>query len=194
MPPRNKYTTMTNNQRTALCRHAAQNKQLTQQDLRNWLKETYDVTVSQPVISSTLKASVAWLGEEETRPENHKRQKIVKYPLLEEALIKWFTGNQEIINMSGDLLKEKEDSILEELLNTTAQEPEGEEEQENDSIEPVKISAKEAERMVDNLELFWMQDGNLAEAQKMRCMKKAIVAASVKSLGQTILDQYFRKA
>lgn len=38
VPQHKKYTIMTNCQRTALCKHAAQSKQLTQNDLGNCLK------------------------------------------------------------------------------------------------------------------------------------------------------------
>ena len=104
--------------RVKLCRKKGENKNSTQNELIAWLDETYKLKVSQGTVSNTLKRLQELLRGAETSQvsnPNLKRQKAVTYPLMEEALNNWFLTRQEIVNMSGDLLKLKGAYFLEEL-------------------------------------------------------------------------------
>jgi len=52
-----KYTTMTDKVRIALCNHKKRNPTLSQAELQHWLKLEHNIDVSQPMISQTLKRS-----------------------------------------------------------------------------------------------------------------------------------------
>ncbi|RKF82436.1 hypothetical protein GcC1_015046 [Golovinomyces cichoracearum] len=65
---------------------------------------------NQGTVSNTLKRSKELLRGAEIAQgsnPNAKRYKAVTYPLMEEALNNWFLTRQEMVNMSGDLLKLK---------------------------------------------------------------------------------------
>lgn len=104
--------------RVKLCRKKEENKNLTQNELIAWLDETYKLKVSQGTVSNTLKRLQELLRGAETSQgsnPNAKRHKAVTYPLMEEALNNWFLTRQEMVNMSGDLLKLKGAYFLKEL-------------------------------------------------------------------------------
>jgi hypothetical protein len=98
---------MTNEVRIALCEHKIKHPSLTQANLIMWLQETHNVFVSQGMISLTLKRSAEILAKKEDVNRAVKRQRTVKYPLMETALYRWFLTYQDQVNMSGDLTKEK---------------------------------------------------------------------------------------
>jgi hypothetical protein len=106
---------MTNEVRIALCEHKKKHPSLTQADLITWLQETHNVFVSQGTISLTLKRSAEILAKKEDVNRAAKRQRTVKYPLMETALYRWFITYQDQVNMSGDLTKEKVVYFLAEL-------------------------------------------------------------------------------
>jgi hypothetical protein len=106
---------MTNEVRIALCEHKKKHPSLTQADLITWLQETHNVSVSQGTISLTLKRSVEILAKKEDVNRAAKRQRTVKYPLMETALYRWFLTYQDQVNMLGDLTKEKAVYFLAEL-------------------------------------------------------------------------------
>ncbi len=106
---------MTNEVRIALCEHKKKHPSLTQADLITWLQETHNVSVSQGTISLTLKRSAEILAKKEDVNRTAKRQRTVKYPLMETALYRWFLTYQDQVNMSGDLTKEKVAYFLAEL-------------------------------------------------------------------------------
>jgi len=106
---------MTNEVRTALCEHKKKHPSLTQADLIMWLQETHNISVSQGTISLTLKRSTEILTKKEDVNRAAKRQRTVKYPLMETAMYRWFLTYQDQINMSGDLTKEKATYFLVEL-------------------------------------------------------------------------------
>jgi hypothetical protein len=62
-----------------------------------------------------LKRSAKILAKKEDVNRTAKRQRIVKYPLMEIALYWWFLTYQDQVNMSGDLTKEKAAYFLAEL-------------------------------------------------------------------------------
>jgi hypothetical protein len=77
--------------------------------------ETHNVSVSQGTISLTLKRSAEILAKKEDVNRAAKRQRTVKYPLMETALYRWFFTYQDQVNMSSDLAKEKVAYFLAEL-------------------------------------------------------------------------------
>jgi hypothetical protein len=44
-----------------------------------------------------------------------KRQKTVKFPIMEAALAEWFLANQEHVNLNGDLIRESAMKIIDRL-------------------------------------------------------------------------------
>jgi hypothetical protein len=109
------HSTMSNKIRIALCQHQQAHPHLTQKELVQWLKNTHNLTVSQGTISNTLKRSTELLSKTNDQNLGAKRQRTVKYPQMESALFEWFTANQERVNMSGDLIKEHAEIILNRL-------------------------------------------------------------------------------
>jgi hypothetical protein len=106
---------MTNEVRIAFCEHKKKHPSLTQADLITWLQDTHNVSVSQGTISLTLKCSAEILAKKEDVNRATKRQRTVKYPLMETALYQWFLTYQDQVNMSDDLTKEKVTYFLTEL-------------------------------------------------------------------------------
>jgi hypothetical protein len=106
---------MTNEVRIALCEHKKKHPSFTQVDLITWLQETHNISVSQGTISQTLKRSAEILAKKEDVNRAARRQRIVKYPLMETALYRWFLTYQDQVNMSNDLTKEKVAYFLAEL-------------------------------------------------------------------------------
>ncbi len=112
---RSTNTNMTNEVQIAFCEHKKKHPSLTQADLIMWLQETHNVSVSQGMISLTLKRSAEILAKKEDVNRTAKRQRTVKYPLMETTLYQWFLTYQDQVNMSGDLTKEKAAYFLAEL-------------------------------------------------------------------------------
>jgi hypothetical protein len=112
---RSTNTNMTNKVRIALCEHKKKHPSLMQADLITWLQETHNVSVTQGTISLTLKRSAEILAKKEDVNRAAKRQRTVKYPLMETTLYRWFLTYQDQVNMSSDLTKEKAAYFLAEL-------------------------------------------------------------------------------
>jgi hypothetical protein len=106
---------MTNEVRIAFCEHKQKHPSLTQADLITWLQETHNVSVSQGTISLTLERSAEILAKKEDVNRTAEQQRIVKYPLMETTLYRWFLTYQDQVNMSGDLTKENVVYFLAEL-------------------------------------------------------------------------------
>ena len=71
---------------------------------------------SRRTVSNTLKQIVEWLQlDTDVANPNNKRQQAVKYPMTESALIDWFKGHQERVNLSGDLVCGAAENILNRL-------------------------------------------------------------------------------
>jgi hypothetical protein len=66
-------------------------------------------------VSDTLKWSAELLTKATTSNLNSKRQKTVKFPVMEAALAEWFLANQEHVNLSGDLIRESAMKIIDRL-------------------------------------------------------------------------------
>jgi len=66
-------------------------------------------------VSSTLKLSAELLAKATTSNLSSKRQKTVKFPIMEAALTEWFLANQEHVNLSGDLIRENVMKIIDRL-------------------------------------------------------------------------------
>jgi hypothetical protein len=110
-----KYMTMTDEVRIALCNHKKRNPTLSEAELQRWLKLEHNIDVSQPTISQTLKHSAELLRRDEDPNIQNKRQRTVKFPVMEETLAEWILANQERIPISGDLIKENVAKILDRL-------------------------------------------------------------------------------
>jgi hypothetical protein len=104
--------TMTDEVRIALCNHKKCNPTLSQVELHRWLKLEHNIDISQPTISQTLKRSAELLRCDEDPNIQSKRQRIVKFPTMEETLAEWILANQECIPISRDLIKENIAKIL----------------------------------------------------------------------------------
>ena len=48
---------------------------------------------------------------------NNKRQRAVKYPMVESALFDWFKGHQERVDLSGDVVCKVVEKILDRLYS-----------------------------------------------------------------------------
>jgi hypothetical protein len=83
--------------------------------LIKWLEDTHQLKVSQATVSGTLKRSAKLLAKATTSNLNSKRQKTVKFPIMEAALTEWFLVNQEHVNLSGDLIRENAMKIIDHL-------------------------------------------------------------------------------
>ena len=106
-----KHATMTDAIRQAMCQKKAENPKMTQGELAKWLETEHDIKITQATVSNTLKRTAESLNS--TGPNrNVRRHREVKYPVVEESLYEWFLLNQERINMSGDILKEKAANLL----------------------------------------------------------------------------------
>jgi hypothetical protein len=121
MPQRGvRHTTMTDQVRVALCQYKNNNPKVTQKELGAWLEKEHNTKVAQSTISGTLKRSAELLQMTVNVNLSQKRQRTVKYPRMEEALVEWFHANQDRVNMSGDLLKESAKKILDRLYPSHA--------------------------------------------------------------------------
>jgi hypothetical protein len=56
------YAFLTNEQRRALCEHYQDNPSLTQQELMQWVKDTFEVVISQSTCSYTLAQSAKYIN------------------------------------------------------------------------------------------------------------------------------------
>jgi hypothetical protein len=109
------YTTMTDEVRLALVRYKKYHPGATQKELIKWLEDTHQLKVSQAMVSRTLKRSAELLAKAATSNLSSKRQKMVKFLVMEAVLAEWFLANQEHVNLSGDLICESATNILDRL-------------------------------------------------------------------------------
>ncbi|KAI1006819.1 hypothetical protein K3495_g1402 [Podosphaera aphanis] len=98
-------TSLTNNQRRAIIDHQKQHSGISQKALIQWVEEAFDLTVSQTTISKLLADSkrISQRG----LVDGCKRNRAVKYPLVEKALKEWFEIYQGRIPITGDIIKTK---------------------------------------------------------------------------------------
>jgi hypothetical protein len=68
-------------------------------------------------VSGTLKRSAELLAKATTSNLNSKRQKTVKFPVMEAALAEWFLANHEHVNLNGDLIRESAMKIIDRLYS-----------------------------------------------------------------------------
>ncbi|GAB9466912.1 putative Ars binding protein 1 [Globisporangium polare] len=106
---------MTDEQRLQICAHRAANPKMTQQQLARWAKETFAMPVepSQSAISTILRR-MGDGGAAAVVPRKLKKKRRVKYPKLDDALLKWVLDcDQHEIRISGELVKQKADALCE---------------------------------------------------------------------------------
>jgi len=68
-------------------------------------------------VSGTFKQSAELLTKATTSNFSSKRQKTMKFPVMEAALAEWFLANQEHVNLSGDLICESAMKIIDRLYS-----------------------------------------------------------------------------
>ena len=100
-------TALTNQIRTELCKKKKKNPTFSQSQLSRWLKETYEISVSQMTVSKILKRSSEFLSQPGRINPNVMRQGQTRFPLMGTALIEWFHLYEERIPMSEDIIKQK---------------------------------------------------------------------------------------
>ncbi|CAG8753169.1 14788_t:CDS:2 [Gigaspora margarita] len=82
--PKKTKTALTNKQRKAIINYKEKHPQISQTDLVDWIKQTMDLKVHQSTISHLIK------NKDEIREiPLTKRQKTVRYPVLENILFDW---------------------------------------------------------------------------------------------------------
>ncbi|KAI0993876.1 hypothetical protein K3495_g14307 [Podosphaera aphanis] len=98
-------TSLTNSQRRAIIDHQKQHSGISQKALIQWAEEAFDLTVSQTTILRLLADSkrISQRG----LVDGCKRNRAVKYPLVEKALKEWFEIYQGRIPITGDIIKTK---------------------------------------------------------------------------------------
>ncbi len=87
------YTTMTDEVCLALVRYKKDHLGATQKELIKWLEDIHQLKVSQATVSGTLKRSAELFAKATTSNLSSKRQKTVKFPVMEAALAEWFLAN-----------------------------------------------------------------------------------------------------
>ncbi|KAL6511001.1 hypothetical protein OROGR_022125 [Orobanche gracilis] len=78
-----------------------------QKDFAKWLEDTHNLKLSQSAISKAFKRSINNDDQHALFNPNAKRLILLKYPLMESTFYEWFVCNQEHVNISGEILKEK---------------------------------------------------------------------------------------
>jgi hypothetical protein len=104
--PKPKYSVMTDEQRKALCQKVKDEPRTTQKELVTWLELTHGVKTSQATVSNTLKHCQKLLVAQDVNLRV-KRHRVQKWPKVDVALYEWFLQHQELVNISGELIKEK---------------------------------------------------------------------------------------
>lgn len=113
------HNTMTLEQRAALCQKRRQEPLLNLKQLSQWMEETYGLKYSPSAISKTLARSGSILSCDYSN-KKAKRQKPVKYPDMENALMEWIEIYQSQIQLSGELIKSKGKVFLKALYGENA--------------------------------------------------------------------------
>ncbi|MFQ6634156.1 hypothetical protein Gotur_010404 [Gossypium turneri] len=109
-----KKSTLTDEMRKVLCEYKNEHPSSSQKDLQQWIQQTFDLSVSQSIISNTLKRSSEYLSKE-IKNNNVKMHKSAKYPELEKVLYEWFLQYQEKVNMTGEMIQTKAKEFLQKM-------------------------------------------------------------------------------
>lgn len=96
---------MTYDQRRQLCEFAEQHPELNQKQLIAWFHEKFNVSPSQAAISRCLKRKHDILASNKSAGSNLRRLKKVTYPLMEDALARWYMEYQDLIPIDGSMIK-----------------------------------------------------------------------------------------
>ncbi|XP_055812080.1 CENP-B homolog protein 2-like [Solanum dulcamara] len=111
-------SSLTNKIRNAICEYKKENPTISQKDLQAWVKQKFDLTISQITISRTLKKSAEYLSNE-MKNSDAKRHQPAKYPDLEKILYQWFLQMQEKVNMSGKIIQGKAKNLFLKMYGET---------------------------------------------------------------------------
>ncbi|KAK9469293.1 hypothetical protein V1512DRAFT_250444 [Lipomyces arxii] len=97
---------MTIEQRRQLCLYSQQHPEANQKQLIQWFREQFNASPSQAAISRCLKRKTDILESTDSDP-SLKRQKKVMFPLMEEALSKWYQEYKDLISIDGTMLRQR---------------------------------------------------------------------------------------
>ncbi|KAL6541699.1 hypothetical protein OROGR_011185 [Orobanche gracilis] len=114
-PKIEKRTQMSEKIRVEMCKMKELHSGWKQKDFAKWLEDTHNLKLSQSAISKAFKRSINNDDQQALSNPNAKRLRPLKYTLMESALYEWFVCNQEHVNISGELLKEKSRIFLKSL-------------------------------------------------------------------------------
>ncbi|CAK8533235.1 unnamed protein product [Lathyrus sativus] len=102
-------SSMSDQIRKEFCEYKRDNSASTQKDLQRWLEGKFQLKISQRTISNTLKRSDDYLSAEiEKGRAEIKRHEPAKYPDMEKVIYEWFLQHQERVNITGELILQKE--------------------------------------------------------------------------------------
>ncbi|KAL6532969.1 hypothetical protein OROMI_027081 [Orobanche minor] len=114
-----KRTQMSEKIRVEMCKMKELHPGWKQKDFAKWLEDTHNLKLSQSAILKAFKRSINNDDQQALSNPNAKRLRPLEYPLMESALYEWFVCNQEHVNISGELLKEKGRIFLKSLYPET---------------------------------------------------------------------------
>ncbi|KAG8478237.1 hypothetical protein CXB51_028144 [Gossypium anomalum] len=98
-----KKSALTDEKRKALCEYKNEHPSSSQKDLQQWVQQTFDLSISQTIISNTLKRSFDYLSKE-IKNNNVKMHKSAKYPELEKK-----------VNMTREMIQTKAKEFLQKM-------------------------------------------------------------------------------
>jgi hypothetical protein len=96
-------------QRRALRRYASQHPHLRQHALREWFTAEFQRNITQSTVSESLSAKFRHLDSEEStsNASQQQRERALRWPELDRALIKWVQESQSTLPLTGEAIKEK---------------------------------------------------------------------------------------
>ena len=109
------YEFLSDSLRRVICEYKRDNLGLNQTQIAEWVKYIHGLDITQATVSNTLAKSAIYLGDESTVDSATKSHRKVKYPLMERALLAWVHANEESVDMTGDLIREKARKLFLEL-------------------------------------------------------------------------------
>jgi hypothetical protein len=105
---------MDNKTRIILLKKHRENPTLNHTNLMRWLKNKYKIKVGRSTVTENLAKAIDLVRNNDLKP-NQKRNKLPKYPIIEELLIEWIEEVEAIIPLSIKIIQEKAIEIFKEL-------------------------------------------------------------------------------
>ena len=95
---------VTASQRLALRSYAQQNPNLRQIQLKEWFKSQFQRTITQPTVSESLSDRFKYRNQGSSNLR-WQRERSVKWPELDKALIRWQRERENDVPITRDLIK-----------------------------------------------------------------------------------------